>query len=77
MFQGCGEYQAPISQGGYYYQHIYFGENLSRYMKRGIIDGCQTAQGNYQKLHLLFNDNREYNTGWFIGRNRCRKLYKE
>ena len=38
------------------------------------MDGCITAKGTYKKSHTLFNNDQEYNDGWFLGRNRCKHL---
>ena len=71
---GCGSSKVPESKGGYYHSGIYFGKNFSYYFKNGIEDGCTTAKGDYKKSHTFFNNNRDYNNGWFLGRNRCRHL---
>jgi hypothetical protein len=39
--------------------------------KRGISDGCATANGAYTKDHDAFNTNLEYRSGWFAGRREC------
>ena len=71
LLNSCKHEPVSVEEGGFYYHHIYFGKNISKDIKQGIEDGCQTAQGNYSKVHKLFNDNKEYQKGWFIGRNRC------
>jgi hypothetical protein len=71
---GCGSSKVPESKGGYTHSGIYFGKNFSHYFKRGIEDGCTTAKGDYKKSHTLFNNSRDYNDGWFLGRNRCKHL---
>jgi len=71
---GCSSKNTPVSKGGYYYSGIYFGKNLVSAYKKGIKDGCRSAKGNYSKNHYLFNSNKEYNNGWFLGRNRCNDL---
>ena len=71
---GCTPKELPVSEGGYYQSGIYFGDSFSKGYKRGIRDGCTTAQGDYRKSHRLFKNDADYNDGWFLGRNRCRKL---
>ncbi|RRS31896.1 MAG: hypothetical protein P794_02655 [Epsilonproteobacteria bacterium (ex Lamellibrachia satsuma)] len=74
LFTACTSNQVPVTEGGYYYSGIYFGTNLPSNYKKGIRDGCTTAKGDYTKSHWLFNNNTDYNHGWFLGRNRCRPL---
>jgi len=76
LLSSCGERRVPASEGGFYYSGIYFGANFLRYYKKGIKDGCTTAKGNYKKSHWLFERKKEYVNGWFLGRNKCRKLLK-
>ena len=74
LFNACAPSKVPVSQGGYYHSGIYFGKNFSDHFKQGIEDGCTTAKGDYKKSHWLFNNNNDYNHGWFLGRNRCKHL---
>ncbi len=74
LFNACSPNEAPVNEGGYYHSGIYFGTNFPSNYKKGIQDGCTTAKGNYKKSHWLFNNNKDYNNGWFLGRNRCRHL---
>ncbi len=74
LFNACTPSQAPESRGGYYHSGIYFGKNFSVNYQQGISDGCTTAKGDYKKSHTLFNNDKDYNDGWFLGRNRCRPL---
>lgn len=74
LFTACTSDQLPIHENGYYYNDIFFGINLSSDYQKGIRDGCTTAKGNYTKSHRLFNNNHDYNNGWFLGRNKCRHL---
>ena len=39
--------------------------------KRGAHDGCVTAAEVYKKDHEAFNNDFEYNTGWWAGRRNC------
>ncbi|MBD3788873.1 MAG: hypothetical protein IE885_00670 [Campylobacterales bacterium] len=68
----CAPSTVPPKAGGYYYNGIYFGQNLDENYRHGIKDGCRTAQGEYTKSHRLFNNNQSYEDGWFLGRNKCR-----
>jgi len=74
LYSGCAPTKVPPAKGGYYYSGIYFGTHFSNEYKRGIKDGCTTAKGSYVKNHKLFNNNDDYNNGWFLGRNRCKDL---
>jgi hypothetical protein len=76
VVSSCTSSPVPENQGGYYYDKIYFGKNLSIAYQKGIIDGCTTAKGKYKKSHTLFNNNTDYNVGWFLGRNKCKSLLK-
>ncbi|OQX50184.1 MAG: hypothetical protein B5M46_01305 [Epsilonproteobacteria bacterium 4484_20] len=72
LFTACGGvHKLPEDQGGFYYSGIYFGKNFSQTLKEGVEDGCDTSKGHYKKNHTLFNTDTDYNTGWFLGRNRC------
>jgi len=74
LFNACSPNETQVSEGGYYHSGIYFGTNFPDVYQKGIKDGCTTAQGDYKKSHTLFNNNKDYNNGWFLGRNRCRHL---
>lgn len=71
---GCSPSQTPEHKGGFYYSGIYFGKHFSYPFKLGIEDGCTTAKGDYTKTHTLFNYSKDYEDGWFLGRNRCKHL---
>ncbi len=74
LITACKPKQVPVSEGGYYYSNIYFGKNFTPTYKKGIKEGCITAKGTYTKSHYLFNNDNDYNKGWFLGRNRCKDL---
>ena len=77
LFTGCNEgNQLPPSQGGFHYRGIYFGKITNSAYKRGIQDGCETARGFYTKSHAQFQQDDNYYNGWFLGRNKCRKLLR-
>jgi len=75
LFTACGGvHKVPKDRGGFYYSGIYFGKNFSQTLKEGVADGCETSKGHYKKNHILFNIDKDYNTGWFLGRSRCISL---
>jgi len=37
----------------------------------GANDGCETAYEKYKKDHEAFNNDFEYNEGWWTGRRNC------
>ncbi len=39
--------------------------------KQGAHDGCITATETYKKNHELFNNDFDYNEGWWEGRRNC------
>ena len=71
---GCSPKKEPVHQSGYYHSGIYFGKNFPANHQQGIADGCSTSKGKYTKSHALFNNDKGYNNGWFLGRNRCKHL---
>ncbi len=73
-FTGCSHNNEPVHQDGYYHSGIYFGKDLPASYQQGITDGCTTSKGRYTKSHTRFNNDQNYNHGWFLGRNRCRHL---
>ena len=73
IFNACQQTPALVENGGYYYNNIYFAKDIEETKQLGIKEGCKTAKGDYTKSHILFNNNIEYQKGWFIGRNRCNK----
>lgn len=73
-FTGCTSTKVPEHKTGYYYSGVYFGKDFSPNYQQGIIDGCTTAKGTYKKSHTLFNNDDDYNDGWFLGRNKCKHL---
>ena len=42
----------------------------------GANDGCETASQKYKKDHKAFNNDYEYNEGWWAGRHNCESLSK-
>ncbi|HIQ27685.1 MAG TPA: hypothetical protein EYH42_04215 [Sulfurovum sp.] len=39
--------------------------------KEGSHDGCATAKGEYSKDSSSFNNNKDYQDGWYHGRKKC------
>ncbi len=39
--------------------------------KQGAHDGCATAADVYKKDHEAFNNDFDYNAGWWAGRRNC------
>ena len=39
--------------------------------KAGSQDGCATANGTYTKNSHSFNNDKEYQNGWYDGRKNC------
>jgi hypothetical protein len=76
LLTSCVSNNTATKHRGYYHSGIYFGKYFSPNYQQGIADGCTTAKGYYKKSRKLFNVSRDYNNGWFLGRNRCRNLLK-
>ncbi len=76
FISGCKPKHLPAEKGGFTYSGIYFGAHFSTLYKKGIMDGCKTAKGIYTKSHWTFRNKQDYADGWFLGRNRCKKLLK-
>ena len=50
-----------------------FGANRHEEYKKGVVDGCKTAHGEYTKNHDLFQSSDHYRAGWEHGRLHCVK----
>ena len=62
---------------GYFcYQGLNFGRNKSNNYKAGVVDGCVTANGTFQKNYKLSSGSKEYNDGWIVGRSQCKQDLK-
>jgi len=46
-------------------------DRKSESFKKGAHDGCVTAAEVYKKDHEAFNNDFEYNEGWWAGRRNC------
>ncbi len=78
MISGCGGITIPyVGQVGGGEHFVYtghdFGADRNEDYKKGVMDGCKTAQGDYMKNHELFQSNDHYRAGWEHGRLHCAK----
>ena len=48
-----------------------FGASRNETYKKGVVDGCKTAGGDYSKDHKLFQGDDHYRAGWEHGRLHC------
>jgi hypothetical protein len=46
-------------------------DRKSESFTKGAHDGCATAAEHYKKDHDAFNNDSEYNEGWWAGRRNC------
>jgi len=46
-------------------------DNKSESYRHGAHDGCVTAAEVYKKDHEAFNNDFDYNEGWWAGRRNC------
>jgi len=58
------------SNGPHQYRSMNLNNKSKSYVK-GANDGCSTAEGHYVKNHSAFNNNSDYNEGWWAGRRNC------
>lgn len=75
----CTSSSVGSAGGGeiYTYMGKHFGSNRTASFKRGVVDGCKTAAGDYQKDHVAFREDVHYNMGWGDGRLQCYDINKE
>lgn len=72
---GCSKYS---QKNGYFcYQNYNFGKHKSHIYKRGVRDGCHTANGSFAKNYSLSRRSKEYVLGWDAGRTKCRQIVPE
>ncbi len=82
MLSGCtpsGSRCFPYMQkAGYFcYKGYNFGRNVSRIYKKGVVDGCRTGEGYFQRNYSLSAISAEYRRGWDAGRARCPLILPE
>ncbi len=67
------------SSGGdvYIYKGINFGSNRTESFKKGVVDGCATAAGDYRKDYVAFKEEQNYRMGWGDGRLQCYNINKK
>lgn len=61
----------------YSYMGKNFGTHRTASFKRGVVDGCATAAGDYRKDHVAFHEDEHYRMGWGDGRLQCYNINKE
>jgi len=66
-----------IPENTYTYRGKNFGSNRTEAFKRGVVDGCTTATGDYKKDHRAFKEDEHYRVGWGYGRLQCHDINKE
>ena len=64
---------ASSTDTSFIYQGHDFGTHRNDRFKKGVIDGCSTADGNYSKDHTLYRSDLSYKAGWQDGRLKCGK----
>lgn len=67
LLAACGSRSHPAPQP---YRPLNL-DNKSEHYRKGAHDGCVTAAETYKKDHELFNNDFEYNEGWWAGRRNC------
>ena len=72
LLTACGSSRKSTPQ---LYRSLYLrGESES--FIAGANDGCETASETYKKDHEAFNNDFEYNEGWWAGRRNCESRAK-
>ena len=62
-----------------YYQNtkkskeVFYLRKQNPMFQKGFYAGCNTGKGSYSKNRNLFNNDFEYNKGWFFGVSQCRR----
>ncbi|SFZ98008.1 hypothetical protein MNB_SV-5-1668 [hydrothermal vent metagenome] len=67
IFTACGSSNRVQPQP---YKPLDLSKKSENY-KQGASDGCSTAAETYKKDHEAFNNDFEYNEGWWAGRRNC------
>ncbi len=77
---GCGSNNNSLSlkncgkNGNFCYHGINYGPIKSKLYKKGIIDGCKTAEGEFIKDYSLSSSSKDYFNGWILGRSKCKQI---
>ncbi len=58
LFTACTSSSLPVNAG-------------TPNFKAGSQDGCATANGTYTKNSASFNNDKDYQDGWYTGRKNC------
>jgi len=64
--------QQSVHKNDYIYRGINFGADRNEAFKKGVVDACTTADGDYTKDDTLFHNNEDYRMGWGSGRLQCK-----
>lgn len=73
---GCTS-SSVVPENAYIYKGMNFGTNRTASFKRGVVDGCATAAGDYKKDHKVWREDEHYRVGWGDGRLQCYDINKE
>ena len=68
LFTACGSSSKNATPPPYRALNL---DHKSESFKKGASDGCATAAETYKKNHEAFNNDFEYNEGWWAGRRNC------
>ena len=68
LFNACGSSSQNAAPQPYRALDL---NNKSESFKQGAHDGCVTAAEKYKKNHEAFNNDFDYNEGWWAGRRNC------
>lgn len=76
LISGCGgitiPYVGEVGGGEHFvYEGHDFGADRHEEYKKGVVEGCKTAHGEYTKNHSLFQSSDHYRAGWEHGRMHC------
>jgi len=67
LLTACGSNSSSVPQP---YRPLKL-DNKSASYQFGAHDGCMTATEIYKKDHVAFNNDLDYNEGWWAGRRNC------
>jgi hypothetical protein len=66
--EDCGK------NGNFCYKGFNYGPVTSPLFKKGVKDGCRTAEGFFTKDYTLSSSSKEYYNGWIEGRSHCKQI---